>query len=267
MTVSLEQRIAAAFSKDITSSAIAALIEETETAADAADEAAEKARKRALDPTVLDPKAHETIVSTEFTRDRLRAAIPRLEDRLKATKEREYYTRWRADHDKVKIERDALAEEFRTEYPLIASKLTDLLARMAASDQEVLRINIAAPSGANLHLRKAELKARDLDSFTTVDLSIGEELRLPAFEGGGKRLWPPPTPPLWASVITPDMFRRYVPPTEATQADREEQARLQREEAARISTYYSEMAEKRREREKREARDAWQAQEQRRVSK
>lgn len=206
MNTPLQKRIADALSSDLSSGDLSELIEEVETAAAEADAAVEEARARAIDPTVLDPEAREIALATEFDRDRLRAAIPRLQERLKSTQDREYYQRWRVDYEVVKAARDTLADEFRTEYPAIVGKLADLLTRMAASDREVMRINIAAPSGANLHLLEAELEARALANFSTSSPSIAGELRLPDFDRSTGLRWPPAAPPLWVGLVHEGMM-------------------------------------------------------------
>ena len=77
---SLEHRIASALaSEDIKAVALADLIEETQTAIDAADKAAEAERTKALDPTLSpDPKAARAAMEdAAFTHDRLRPVLPR----------------------------------------------------------------------------------------------------------------------------------------------------------------------------------------------
>jgi hypothetical protein len=78
--LSLEQRIAVALSDSIKSDAVAALIQEVEAAAQAADENATRAREEALDPAVVvdTAKVGAAVVTAELTRDRLQAALPRL---------------------------------------------------------------------------------------------------------------------------------------------------------------------------------------------
>ena len=145
----LEQRIAAALtSTDITSSDLAALIAEVEAAAQAADEDATKAREQALDPAVVvdTAKVGAAVVTAELTRDRLQAALPRLQQRHKEVQAKEYAERWHEDFGQVEAKRDALVEELRV-YPAMVAKLVDILSRIPAIDAEVSRINIAGASG------------------------------------------------------------------------------------------------------------------------
>ena len=96
----LEQRIAAALtSTDITSSDLATLIAEVEAAAQAADENATKAREQALDPAVVvdAAKVGAAVATATLTRDRLQAALPRLQERLKQVREQEDLAAWKAE--------------------------------------------------------------------------------------------------------------------------------------------------------------------------
>jgi hypothetical protein len=196
MTQGLEQRIASALAEDdINSSDLAALIAETEHASAAAGEAAERERERALDPAaVVDAaEARTAMEHAAFVRQRLHAALPRLQARLDEVRTQETLAAWGEDFKKVEVRRDALATELAETYPMLAKKLIDLLNRIAAIDKEVGRINGSAPYGANLRLREVELEARGLDRFTLDTPSIAKELRLPHFDrSSGQPAWPPP---------------------------------------------------------------------------
>jgi hypothetical protein len=130
-----------------------------------------------------------------FFRDRLKAALPRLKERLEELRKQEYLESWLSDYEEVKLQRDALAEEFRSKYLVLSAQLVDLLTRMVANDAVVSRINGRAPSGVRRYLREAELEARGLDQFWTHVPSIAKELRLPDFEHSSTNAWPPPQRP------------------------------------------------------------------------
>ena len=211
----LEQRIAAALtSTDITSSDLAALIVEVEAAAQAAAENANKTREEALDPaTVIDAaKVGASVATAELTRDRLRAALPRLQERLKQAREREYAECWLNDYAAVKVRRDAAAEQLRERYLTIVAELVALMADIAATDKEVDRINVAAPYGDYPRLRGVELTARGLDHLLQPDISIVQELRLPCFDrapGMPLMAYPLPQPNFtveFVNSIPPDTF-------------------------------------------------------------
>jgi hypothetical protein len=207
---SLEQRIAAALvDNDIHSSALATLIAETEAATTAADEAAIKSREQALDPIASpDPtKARAAMESAAFTRDRLRTVLPRLQQHFKEVSSQEEYTRWVAGYEQTKAKRDAAAEELRTIYPEIVTKLTDLLLRIETIDREVERVRSAKPfdakeaNGDGRWLVETELAARGLDHFGVHDLKILKDLALPSFTEPTKLAWPPYRPVDWSSVV------------------------------------------------------------------
>ena len=193
----LEQRITAALlDATIASTAIAALLEETQTALTEADANIEAERKKALDPLQSpDPvKAREAIGAAEFTRDRLRALQPRLLQHYKKAEAAEYAAAWEADLEQVWDRRDRLAAELRETYPALVAKLVDLLGRIEEVDEEVDRINRAAPPGECRRLDGVELAARDLDSFTARQPSITKGLQLPDFEDSGRLVYPPRQP-------------------------------------------------------------------------
>jgi hypothetical protein len=81
--LTIEQRIAAALTaNDIISADLAALIAEVEGAAQAADENATRAREEALDPAVVvdTAKVGAAVATATLSRDRLQAALPRLQE-------------------------------------------------------------------------------------------------------------------------------------------------------------------------------------------
>ena len=211
----LEQRIAAALtSTDITSSDLAALIVEVEAAAQAAAENATKTREEALDPaTVIDAaKVGASVATAELTRDRLRAALPRLQERLKQAREREYAECWLNDYAAVKVRRDAAAEQLRERYPTIVAELVASMADIAATDKEVDRINVAAPYGDYPRLRGVELTARGLDRLLQPNISIVQELRLPCFDcapGMPLMAYPLPQPNFAVEFVNYDSGRHF----------------------------------------------------------
>ncbi len=211
----LECRIAMALTAtDIKSSNLATLIAETETAITTADKTAEEERMKALDP-IASPdatKAREAMQAAEFSRDRLRTVLPRLQAKHKEVKEQEHAAAWTADYAAVKVRRDAAAEQLRERYPTIVAELVALMADIAATDKEVDRINVAAPYGDYPRLRGVELTARGLDHLLQPDISIVQELRLPNFTRADNEpvlAYPPPVPNLALQVLSmmpPDNF-------------------------------------------------------------
>ena len=201
--LTLEQRIAVALSDSIKSDAVAELIQEVEVAAQAADENATRAREEALDPAVVvdTSKVGAAVVTAELTRDRLQAALPRLQQRHKEIQAKEYAERWHEDFGQVEAKRDALVEDLRV-YPAMVAKLVNILSRIPAIDAEVSRINGSAPSGVKDRLLGVEQQARGVEGFGVSGawdprglLALAADLKLPKFEEDGNRYqytWPLP---------------------------------------------------------------------------
>ena len=146
----LESRIATALTAtDIKSSNLATLIAETESAITTADKTAEEERTKALDP-IASPdatKAREAMQAAEFSRDRLRTVLPRLQAKHKEVKEQEHAAAWTADYAAVKAKRDVAAEQLREGYPTIA-----------LPSQPKLRSPCRIPHGAAAHVPRAFLR-------------------------------------------------------------------------------------------------------------
>ena len=199
----LESEIAGALtSSAITSSELARLIEQVITAAAAADEAAAQERARALDPAVVvDTQAvSAAIVAAELRRDRLNAALPRLQTRCAKVDAAERYARWILDYDKVRGQRDALAAELQALYAPLVVKLVSLLERIESIEDAVKSINASKPMEAEA----ANGDGRWLDPVETVargggrlnETLIARDLRLPHWDAADGLAWPPYRPML-----------------------------------------------------------------------
>jgi hypothetical protein len=194
--IDLDARIAAAFADGAKSNDVATLIKDAERAAGLASDMAEQARNHALDPTLSGSElkdARKCMDDAAFRRDRLRAALGKLRDRLAELKDQEEDARRQVAYDKAEALRDELAGELADLYPALAQKLAELLARIAANDREIEYINgHALPSGAK-RLLVAELKARGLpvvaNSIETP--RITDHLQLPPWQPRSNYLWPP----------------------------------------------------------------------------
>lgn len=184
----LDDRITAAFADDAKSDHVASLIQEVEVAANAAGDAAEQARSRALDPALSATdvaKARREMDDAAFRRDRLQVAVSRLGVRLREVRAQEDNRRRQLAYDKARVVRDGLAAELARVYPPFATQLADLMARIAESDRAIEYINARAlPADAD-RLLVAELVARGLRGFVEHSVEavrIIRELRLPAFQ-------------------------------------------------------------------------------------
>ena len=164
-STALEQRISTALADpQVTSTDLMELIDEAELAVTVAEETARAEYEKALDPIVSPDgaKAKQSIWAAEFNRDRLRAFLSRLWERLDDIETAEKAARWKADHAAIEAKRDALASEFAEMYPKVTAQLCDLFSRARAVDQECSRLNSEALSGEHRRLLGVELTARDL---------------------------------------------------------------------------------------------------------
>jgi hypothetical protein len=253
----LEQRISQALADaGIASADLAALVQETESAIVAADQAAAKERERAHDPAQSpDPaSAYQVMQTAKFAAARLHKLLPRVQARYQEVVAQERLDAWRADYEAVETKRDRLASEFRETYPLVVGKLVDLFQRAAAVDAEVSHINSVAPDGASGRLVGVELAARGMQSFSTFDPSIAKAVQLPDFDHSDRMAWPPPTPSLAAQVAESmaSMIRPH--PGANWASEREERSRELRAEHERAIAHYAAMARQREEREAAEVR-------------
>ena len=201
MSELLEQRIAAVLADpQVTSTDLMELIDEAELAVTAAEETARAEHEKALDP-IASPdvvKAKHSIWAAEFNRDRLRAFLSRLYERLDEIETAEKAARWDADY------------EFAEMYPKFAGQLCDLFGRARAVDQECSRLNSEALSGEHRRLLGVELTARNLGSFTRSNPSLMDAVKLPDWANSDRMVWPPPQAPL-AALLAASM----APPPDA----------------------------------------------------
>lgn len=242
-TPSLEQKIAAALTSNVTSSSLAALIAKTEASISRADAAVSAERERALDPTRSpDPKAaREAMQAAEFSRERLRTVLPRLRNRLRQVQAAEHSARWTLEFKRVEVKRNELASEFAELYPKLVAQLVDLFRRIEAVDTECSRVNGSAPANQNRYLFGVELSARNLEGFTMNNPSIAQQLQLPDVEDSGRMAWPPPQLSLaavYAMSTVPQHDRRSTANWAAAQEEDNarraaNEARWDEEEAAR----------------------------------
>ena len=183
----LDTRIVEAFRDGAKSTDVVILIKEAEAAAVASGDAAERSRKRALDPTLAPADvaaARREMEDAAFRHDRLETAVQRLGDRLNELRAQEEDQRRRSAYDKVKAERDGLADELARVYPPMVSQLKELLSRIAENDRQIEFVNRRLPSGSG-PLVVAELVARGLPCFSEnwVEVpSIVKSVRLPTFD-------------------------------------------------------------------------------------
>jgi hypothetical protein len=181
----LEQRIAAALTlADITSSDLDKLIAEAEAAAQSADENATKVREQALDPalTIDVAKVGAEVAAAELTRDRLRAALPRLRARYTQARHQEDVTAWKEEAEQLAVRRDELRMEFMRILPAeLIKQIAEHLTAMHKFDKTINALNYRRPDDQSV---------RALHCATP---ELARELKISNTEKPGTFLWPPPT--------------------------------------------------------------------------
>ena len=192
---SLEQRIAAALN-DGSADELGNLISETGLAITTADQAAQEARDKALDPALSpDPQAARAAMEdAQFVADRLRTLLPRLQESHKQCLAQETLARWRARAAELETDCGALAQVFASVYPRIIAELVPMLAQMQALENEIKTFNNTAPSGVP-HLEGPELAARGLASpLMQPHIRVLDNIKLPHFNrqpDGALLAWAP----------------------------------------------------------------------------
>jgi hypothetical protein len=148
---------------------------------------------------------------------------------------------WLTEHDALKHERDALAEELREVYPEPARKIAELFGRIAVNDKALSELHQARPAGVMEHLLSAELHARGVDSFTYNTPSLLTSVVLFDWDSG-HQIWPP-RPPSMASAFAaavPVYDRRF---TADWAKDNERRAAAQRAEGQRHADHLARLTQ------------------------
>jgi hypothetical protein len=193
--MSLKTKIAAALADNhIASTDLMALIGDVETGVREAEENAAKARNDALDPAAAIgvAKAGAAVVTAELRRDRLKAALPRLQEHYQQVDAWERKEAWDAAAEAMERRRIALGREFQEHYEPAITQIVDTLRRMRSLDREIDELNGRKPhSGPGI-------------SYITPAFTV--DLHVPDPEHKGLELWPPQKPTLaqqWAGAGNP----------------------------------------------------------------
>jgi hypothetical protein len=195
MKQTLEERISAALTEDVTSAAVGELLLEIEGAIPAAQEAAKAARAKVLDPRMpVDAKARAAVEEAALALDRLQSALPALQMRAQETYRAEELTRWLPRHEAAKVRRDAVAAKLCELYPALINELVPLLLEAEAADAEVRQVNCAAPQDGGRHLCSVEEQARGSEAGKFNNLTLIKDLRLPTWVPSQLAIWPPHRP-------------------------------------------------------------------------
>jgi hypothetical protein len=231
----LEQRTAIALQCDaaaMTSAEIGALIE------DAKASIAEADKERAVD----------------------QALLSNLQARYQLAQAQERATGWLAEHDRLKGERDDLADELRELYPEVVIKIIDLFVRITTNNEALSALHQARPTGMLQHLLSAELHARGLDTLTRDKPSLLESTRLIDWVSG-REAWPPARTPLAVLVAASVPRSQYRNPADWWK-DNERRTAEQQADRRRVADYYERTKKEQEDRENAEARERFLAQQQ-----
>ena len=248
----LEQRVAGALSENaaITSATLATLFGEVESAITEAEQSAEAAHTRALDPTVEDAEAaRQHRDDCGFRLERLKAALPPLQQRYSEVRLGERKAEWRQDLAEVKIKRDATAAKLQAIYEL-TEQLIPVLQEAKQVDQEVARINRTAPNGEHDRLLTVECAARHVNGVPA-EFSL-MNIKLPAFHAVGQWLWPPPSPSIDVRQIVPVKLMTH--PGDHWFEASKQRGEERQQEAKRVADYYRRQTREREDRDNAEAR-------------
>ena len=238
----LEQRVASALSDgDIGSNALAALIAETSTAIETAEKEAKAAREAAIDlVTSPDPvEARASMEAAAFTCERLRGALPRLQERFDTVYLDERYAAWLPRYEAIKAERDAVNAEIITTYAPFNATIVPLMLRFERIKAEASRVSAAKPRYA----RAADAEGCWLAAGPDDQLisAITANLKLPDAKKPSELAWPPPPPPIdysalaavrphpganWYAVNQAEAARRRTEDEKRAEELREEEGRI-----------------------------------------
>jgi hypothetical protein len=251
--LTLDQRIAAALTDDVTSSDLEALAAEVEMAVAQAEHEAVEARARALDPSVADPtEARAALANAEFAGDRSKAALPRLQARHREIDAAERYTSWRASYDDVVARQSALASELKVLYPAFEAAIIPLLNRIEEVDNEAIRLSFRKPLTADYQHHADGCEPRTVEQMARSGggLSIMKDMKLPAWAGNIVASWPP-----WRPMVSiAASYAISAPPCTPEQIAARDAVR--QAEAERMAAFYEAQERTREEREAAEARAA-----------
>ena len=181
----LEARISDALAKNSTSATLGELIAEVYAAIDQH----ELDHKNAMDPAKMpdSDKAWRSCETSAFTATRLRAQLPRLQQKYHQVIASEAYAQWLPRYQEVKAAEEALQRELSEVYPEVVAKLVNLLERIEQQNAEAREINGSKPVAA-------QGDGRDCNG--ALGSSIAAALRLPDYDNPRFCAWPVPSTPI-----------------------------------------------------------------------
>jgi hypothetical protein len=255
--ISLQQRLGRVLADGANTSSdeLRDLIAETENAAQAAGEAADRHHDACLSLDCVDLVAEKDAErAAMMERTRLEATKPRLLEKLAAIVRRENHDRFMAARNRVAARRDSAAKDFRAVRDIF-DELAAIFRKTAEVDAEVDRINQSRP-GSEAPLQTVELHARGLDAFSRSQPSISATVQLPDWTDSQRMVWPPPRVPMGV-LVAASMAPSYSPATTDQWATvRGERDEAIKSEQQRVVDFYDNQQRQQRLKEEREAREA-----------
>ena len=238
----LDERISMALGNGkIAADDLQMLIPELEAGIEEADGYAKQQRERSLDPAIDVAEAPQFVAVAELRRDRLKAALPRLQAKLAQVLQAEYADRWRADANKVAAMINAAAKQV-ARYREWADQIAAVLREAEIVNRELERVNHAAPDGVHERLCK-------------LDLSHLKNLVLPDPEHPNCNVWPPPQPSV-AEMYAATMVAPAHPGADwASEVWQQRRVEAMRTEQQRQSEYYANLTKQQEERRNREEKE------------
>ena len=178
----LEQAVVAALGDAGTTSAqFYALASRVEAGIATSEQLAADTRAKAFDPEQSPSleAARTALANAEFSVQRLRTLLPRLQLAAEKRRVAEEHANWVADYERLKVRVEAAADRF-AEYPELATRIVKLITENEACKFEISQLHGCSPAGEARRLRTPEQIARNVPMDTP---SILAELRLPDFSG------------------------------------------------------------------------------------
>jgi hypothetical protein len=158
------------------------LLQDVEWAIEQSARIAEQERNLSLDPTTS-PRDAETAAAAaasvaELKRDRYKAALPRIQQKIAAAERTTAIDRWDHDADEVEAWAQAAEKKLATTYSKCAGEIVAALREATDANAEADKLNSAAPDDVHRRVDK-------------VNLNHLKDLVLPDVEHRGRNLWPP----------------------------------------------------------------------------
>jgi hypothetical protein len=250
----LEQRLSSVLADGRTSSSeLRDLIKQTEAAADTAEREAARLHAAARELGCEDAAALEQkALAADLLVERMDAALPKLDQKLKEESAADYSRKWKLRHDRAVVARDTVAKRFAA-YREMAAQMAMIFEEAKYTDEKIIGpVNDSRPAG-EAPLQTCELHARKLDAFSRSIPSILDRVQLVNWDDSEKNIWPPRPVPM--AVL---MAESMVPAPNIAHTDRwfeavGERRAEQAAEQQKTAAYYDEQARLKEERDAREA--------------